>query len=279
MKRKSLDGKFTIEHMARYIIRGGVEGKKRLEVLARAMWPTTSRVLEQAGLAPAMTCLDLGCGGGDVTLQLATIVGPKGQVVGLDMDETKLDMARQTATRLALANVQFRKSNVQDWIEESRYDCIYCRFLLTHLTDPLRLLRQMLRAVRPGGIVVVEDIDLGGSFCHPPCAGFDAYVRLYRAAAARQGADADIGPKLYGMLVDARWRNVNVNVVQPTFASGEGKQLAVLTLINIADSLLAEELVTGPELQSAIDDLNRFTDDPRTLVSLPRVFQLWGQRE
>ncbi len=54
--------------MARYIIRGGVEGKKRLEVLARVMWPTTARVLQEAGLAPGMTCLDLGCGGGDVTL-------------------------------------------------------------------------------------------------------------------------------------------------------------------------------------------------------------------
>lgn len=76
--------------MARYIIRGGVEGKRRLEVVARVMWPTTSRVLAEAGLAPGMRCLDLGCGGGDVTLQLATSVGPLGQVIGIDMDETKL---------------------------------------------------------------------------------------------------------------------------------------------------------------------------------------------
>jgi SAM-dependent methyltransferase len=265
--------------MARYIIRGGAEGKKRLEVLGRVMWPTTSRLLEQTGLAPGMTCLDLGCGGGDVSLQLARLVGHHGQVIGLDMDETKLDAARQNASQLALANVQFRRSNVEDWTEESRYDFIYCRFLLTHMTDPLRVLRQMLRATRPGGTAAVEDIDFAGYFCHPPCAGFDTYVRLYRAAAARQGADADIGPKLYTMLLDAGWGHVNVSVVQPTFAAGEGKQIAVLTLINIADSLLAEKLVTEPELQSAIDDLNRFSEDPRTLVSLPRVFQVWGRRE
>ena len=54
--------------MARYIIRGGVEGKRRLEVLARVMWPTTARALQEAGLSPGMTCLSLGCGGGDVTL-------------------------------------------------------------------------------------------------------------------------------------------------------------------------------------------------------------------
>jgi SAM-dependent methyltransferase len=265
--------------MTRYIIRGGVEGKRRLEVLARVMWPTTARALREAGLSPGMTCLDLGCGGGDVTLQLATSVGPQGQVIGVDMDEIKLDLARKVASQARLDNVRFHRLNVQDWVEESQYDCIYSRFLLTHLADPLRVLRQMWRAIRPGGLAVVEDIDFGGCFCYPQCAGFDAYVRLYRAAARRQGADADIGPKLYGMLLNAGWRDVKVNAVQPTFASGEGKQIALLTLLNIADSLLQEKLATEPELLSAIDDLTRFTDDPRTLVSLPRVFQLWGRRE
>src|SRR5262245_48801192 len=256
-----------------YIIRGGVEGQNRLEVLARLLWPTTARLLAEAGLAPGMTCLDLGCAGGDVTLQLAALVGSQGQVIGVDMDETKLGLARHSATRLGLRNVQFRQLNVQDWVDESQYDCIYARCLLTHLADPLGVLRQMLRAVRAGGVAVVEDIDFAGHFCYPPCAGFDAYVRLYRAAAARLGADADIGPKLHGMLLDAGWRNPQLKVIQPTFTSGEGKQIALLTLINIADSVRAGELANEAELQSVIDDLRRFTDDPRTLIGFPRIFQ------
>src|SRR5260370_42306287 len=137
------------------------------------MWPTTERVLQEAGLAPGMTCLDLGCGGGDVTLRLATSVGPKGQVIGLDMDEIKLDLARQAAAQMGLGNVRFQQVNVQDWVEESQYNCIYSRFLLTHLADPLRVLQQMLRAVRPGGVAVGGDIDFCGAFCHSVWAGFD----------------------------------------------------------------------------------------------------------
>jgi hypothetical protein len=68
-------------------------------------------------------------------------------------------------------------------------------------------------------------------------------------------------------------------VIHPVFTSGEGKQLAMLTLINIADSVVAAGLATKGELKSVIDDLTRFTDDPRTLISMPRVFQLWGRRE
>lgn len=90
-----------------YIIRGSAEGKKRLEVLARVMWPTTSRLLAEAGLASGMTCLDLGCGGGDVALQLATSVGPRGEVIGVDMDQIKLDPAQQTAAQLGLARALF----------------------------------------------------------------------------------------------------------------------------------------------------------------------------
>lgn len=263
---------------ATYIIRGGIEGKKRLEVVSRVLWPTTSRLLTEAGIAEGQQCLDLGCGGGDVTLQLARLVGPTGCVTGIDMDETKLELARHSASEQSLENVEFRRVNVQEWNEEGCYDLIYARFLLTHLADPHRMLRQMLHGTRPGGVAVVEDVEFAGHFSYPNSGAFDAYVRLYRAAAARQGADADIGPKLFGMFLDAGWQDVRVNVVQPVFAFGEGKQIAHLTLVNIADSLLSQKLTTEAELQPIIDVLTRFTEDERTLIALPRIFQVWGRR-
>ena len=79
----------------RYIIRGGIEGRERLRVLARAMQPTTSALLDRVGVTPGMACLDVGCGGGDVTLELARRVIPGGSAVGADLDETKLSLARE----------------------------------------------------------------------------------------------------------------------------------------------------------------------------------------
>ena len=116
-----------------------------------------------------MTCLDLGCGGGDVTLGLARLVGSEGRAVGIDMDEVKLDAARQEVRRQRLENVEFVQANVYEWSADQTYDRIYSRFLLTHLPDCATALAKMRRALKPGGVLIVEDIDFAGSLLliHP----------------------------------------------------------------------------------------------------------------
>ena len=64
--------------MSHYVIHGGVAGSNRMQVVARACWPTTSTLLQRAGIKEGMNCLDLGCGAGEVSFELARIVGPQG---------------------------------------------------------------------------------------------------------------------------------------------------------------------------------------------------------
>jgi len=71
----------------RYVIRGGREGYDRLRVLAAARRASTLELFQLAGLLPGMRCADLGCGSGDVTLDLAALAGPAGRVVGIDADQ------------------------------------------------------------------------------------------------------------------------------------------------------------------------------------------------
>src|SRR6266542_3461035 len=98
-----------------YLIRGGQEGKRRLEILARVMWPTTFHLLKRIGVRVGMTCLDLGCGGGDVAIGMARLVGPKGHVVGIDMDSVKLATACEESARQNLSQIEFRDGNVLEW--------------------------------------------------------------------------------------------------------------------------------------------------------------------
>jgi|SRR5579862_8243086 len=97
-----------------YIIRGGVEGRERLRILARVMRPTTLALLERAGMRAGMACLEIGCGGGDLAFDMARIVGAGGRVVGTDIDETKLEVAAREAEEQKLANIEFRFSNCRE---------------------------------------------------------------------------------------------------------------------------------------------------------------------
>jgi trans-aconitate methyltransferase len=102
--------------MTHYAIHGGVAGSKRMEVVARAYWPTTLPLLQRAGIREGMHCLDLGCGAGDVTFEIARLVGPSGRVVGMDMDLVKLDadIGPKLLAMLAAAGTQQLNLSIVD---------------------------------------------------------------------------------------------------------------------------------------------------------------------
>jgi SAM-dependent methyltransferase len=260
-----------------YVLRGGDEGAERLRLLARVKWPTTRALLRRVGLRPGMRCLDVGCGSGAVTLKLARWVGPDGRAVGVDLDERCLELARQEAAREGLPAV-FRREGVHDLGEEGAYDLVYGRFLLTHVPEPGRAVERLARATRPGGLVVVEDIEFAAHFSYPACPAFDRYVSLYRQAVRRRGGDPDIGPRLVGLLLEAGLRQVGVAVVQPTYRRGPGKRIAQVTMEHIREAVVTAGLASEGEVDAVIADLDRFAHNPRTILSLPRIFQVWGRK-
>src|SRR5687768_4748340 len=94
-----------------YVIRGGLEGRERLRILSRVMLASTTALFDRVNLGVGPICLDAGCGGGDVTLELARRVAPDGRVVGTDIDATKLELARHEAEQHGVKNVEFKLSD------------------------------------------------------------------------------------------------------------------------------------------------------------------------
>lgn len=267
----------------RYIIRGGLEGRERLRVLARAMHPTTAALFDRVGVAPGMSCLDVGCGGGDVTCELARRVAPGGRAVGIDMDAAKIAIAREEAETAGVRSVEYREGDVLATEFAPDYDVLYVRFLLTHLGDPASALTRISAGLRLNGVLIAEDIDFTGCFCHPPSAAYDRYVELYQGAAWARGVDPNIGPRLPELLVGAGCERVGVTVVQPagrTPAGHEGdvKLVTPLTLENIADSAVAEGLASREEIDGLVAELYELAADSRTLLAFPRIVQAWGYR-
>lgn len=261
-----------------YVIRGGVEGRERLRVLARVMWPTTSALLARVGVSPSARCVDVGCGGGDVSLELARMV-PDGHVVGIDLDHTKLAIARAEAAQAGVTNVEFRVEDIAEVpSRDDRFDVAYARFVLTHLPDPLDAVRNICARLAPEGVLVVEDVDFSGSFAHPDSLAYRRYVELYTRTVQGRGGDPNIGPRLPALLHACGLERCEMHVVQPAGFSGEVKLMPPLTLEAIADAVLRAGLAGEDDIQNTVDELYAFAEREDSVVSGPRVVQAWGRR-
>jgi ubiquinone/menaquinone biosynthesis C-methylase UbiE len=264
--------------MERYVLSGGREGYDRLRVLAAARRGSTLELFRLAGLRPGMRCADLGCGSGDVTFEMAALAGPAGSAVGIEMDSAKLEPAREAARERGLVNVAFEIGDVNQWQRAGEYDFVYCRFLFQHLARPVDLLRRMWEAVRPGGVLAVEDADLEGLFCDPDNDGFSFYRRIYAEVLARNGCDPGCARRLARYFREIGISDPEMRMLQGISAAGDAKVMPLLTLEAIAGSVVGAGLASAGEVASAIEDLAAFTADPETTIADPRIFQVWAQR-
>lgn len=263
--------------MSTYAIRGGVAGRERLRLVARTLRPSTAALFERLGLGPGQQCLDVGCGGGDVSFELARRVGSGGRVLGVDLDTTKLELARAEAAAQGLGNVEFRALDIRSQPLGAGFDLVYVRFVLSHLADPAAAVAACYDALRPGGLLVIEDIDHRGSFVWPESEAFRRYCRLYDTVVRRRGGDPDIGARLPVLLLNGGLEQIDMHVVQPMAMQGETKLIHPITLENIGDSILQDGLLSHDELEALIRELYAVAADPRCVSALPRIVQAWGR--
>src|SRR5262249_390078 len=149
-------------------------------------------------------------------------VGPSGFVVGIDLDDELLEIARNEVATLGLANVTFRVSPVEQF-SETELDFAFARMLLSHVPDPAGVVARMVEAVKAGGWIVLEDVHFAGCFTEPACRAYDCWVAWFKEVVRRTGGDLDIGPRLPGLLRDAGLMDVGVRVAQPAFVDGPTK--------------------------------------------------------
>ena len=262
----------------RYALRGGKWGYDRLILLSRDRWPDTKALFDRAGLGPGMKCVDLGCGGGEVTYEMARLVSPTGSVVGIDMDSVKLDLATKTAQERGVKNVVFRRMFVDDWNEANAYDANYCRFLLQHLKRPWEVLQKMWSALRPGGLLMVEDMDAEGWFSDPVNPGIDFLRERYIQLLERRGTDPKLGRRLFRQSVKLGIPDPQVALVSSVHTRDEYKTLPLTTLQASAEAMVAEGIASQREVDSALTSLENLVRDPNSLIAGPRVFQLFARK-
>ena len=148
-------------------------------------------------LRPGATVLDVGCGPGTITADLAGRVHP-GRVVGVDAAADVIEAARAEAASRGdgdgAVNAEFVVGSVYDLaFDDGTFDVVHAHQVLQHLADPVAALRQMRRVCRPGGVVAARDSDYAAMTWYPADARLDRWLDVYHAVARDNGGEPDAG--------------------------------------------------------------------------------------
>ncbi|MGV9248279.1 class I SAM-dependent methyltransferase [Streptomyces sp. NPDC003710] len=170
-------------------------------------------------LEPHMRILDIGCGPGTITADLAELV-PDGHVTGVDRASEVLEDARATATARGLTNVDFAVADVHALeYPDDTFCVVHAHQVLQHVGDPVQALREMHRVTRPGGLIAVRDADYAAMTWYPASEGLDDWLDLYRRVARANGGEPDAGRRLRSWALRAGLGDVRATSATWTFAT------------------------------------------------------------
>jgi SAM-dependent methyltransferase len=204
-------------------------------------------------------------------------VGPTGKVIGVDYSAAQVEQARALLPN-ELSNVRFvEASATATGLPKQAFDLVYCRFLLIHLPEPEAALREMYELLKPEGIIAVEDGDLTSADSEPTST-LREFSNLFGALGPKWGVDYTLGRRLFHMVVEANFSQVDVTLNQPVFAHGENKRLLELSVAEAGPSFVAAGLITAEQLTETIAEMQRLNEDKTVLALMPRMSQVWARK-
>jgi SAM-dependent methyltransferase len=267
-----------------YALGHSEEERRRLTEQDVFLGGLTGRLFSEAGIGPGMRVLDVGCGVGDVSLLAASLVGPEGEVVGVDTDPLALANATERVRALGSTNVAFVEGDIRALEFDRPFDAVVGRFVLMYLADPVAVLRRVADRVRPGGVVAFQEYHFAdGALSYPRAALWERTGELLLETFRRAGTEMGMGLKLYGAFATAGLPAPDIRVERP--AAGGSEYPGYGYVAGVLRSLLpmAEKLgVVASVEEEGIETLHeRLRDEVVALggvVTLPSIVGAWSRK-
>ncbi len=187
-------------------------------------------------LKSGMSLLDCGCGPGTITLGFAELVAP-GQVVGTEIEDTHVALARENAVKRKVPNARFEAANLYALpFADATFDAVFISAVLGNLREPIRGVREAYRVLKPGGLIGLKEFDHGGDLVYPADPAIEKYGELYLRLRRENGHDPEGGRKLGALLLEAGFGDLEFTAVYESFADPK----AVGVFAHVSAGLLVE---------------------------------------
>ena len=253
---------------------------ERLRRQTTELHPLAAELLDRVGAAEGQSAIDVGCGPRGILELLAERVGPRGRLVGLEVDPVHVAMARELVAEQGLTNVEVIQADARHTgLPPASFDVAHARTVLVNVPDPEAVLAEMTRLVRRGGWVASLEPDVAVHLYHPANPAWDRLHEISIAAFQADGADPFIGRRLPALFREAGLSDIGVRAHAELYPPGHTRRTIRLDLVR---SMRPKIVALGIASEQELDDLDRAArehlDDPHTLV-LPHLFFLaWGRK-
>ena len=253
---------------------------KRLDLQGRVLAPATRTILATAGVRPGMRVLDLGSGAGDAAFVAAGLVGPAGEVVGIDQSPDAVAKATVRAAKRRMSNVRFVSGDIHDPAPDGPFDAIIGRLVLMYVPDPAAVLRTQAGVLRSGGVIAPIEFDLHSARSLPSTPLVGQALSWLGEAFTRAGIDPALGPGLWAALQAAGLQPSGMIGVQPHFGPEDPDGAAILAGIVRTVLPLIERTGVATAAEVGADTLQqRLSGELATSAAVfahPMLISAWG---
>jgi ubiquinone/menaquinone biosynthesis C-methylase UbiE len=218
-------------------------------------------------LRPGLTALDVGCGPGSMTIELAQHVAPA-EVIGVDLEISQFERARAAAAERGVRNIQFKQGDAYELpFPDASFDLVFSHAILSHLREPARALAEMRRVLRPGGLVAVSENDTDAFVFAPVDSPMERFFTLYFRVLEQNGG-LRLQPRLLrGALLEAGFARAEAHGAAEAYGTPERTRwLAAAMAATVASAGFRETV------------LNRGWAGQAELDELPSAMLAWGER-
>lgn len=264
-----------------YVLGSGLSEAERLRIQAHAWQEQAEILLDLIGVQPGWRCADVGCGAVGHLALLSRRVGPEGQVIGVDIDPVIAAEARAFAAQEGLQNVEIQIADMYNTgLPDGYFDLVHVRFVFCVVAgDTQRVLDELLRLTRPGGIIVLEEPDLSSWNCSPMISAWQRLKAALTEAFRRDRCDLSFGGQVFGFLRAAGVKGVKARAAALAVQDGSPYMRTLLTFVELArHRLCGHELMSDAEVDSALEECSAHLADPSTIVVMPLLIQVWGKK-
>src|SRR6202166_1618435 len=267
-------------HDDQYFLGQSSAEQRRLQKQAEELAGESAQLFDQIGIAPGSRVADIGCGPQGCLDLLSTRVGPTGSVVGVEMNDHAVQLARDFLAARGINNVEVRQGNAADTgLPRESFDMATARLVLVNIPEPEKIVSEMAALVRPGGVVALHEADWIAHVCDPPLPAWDRLRQVLDNYAEAKGMDLYVGRRIPRLLRNAGLIEVKVNPLIHIYGPDHTRRPIFLNFVNnLRDRILAEGLISQGEFAESISSVERHLSEPETLVVSHLFIQAWGRK-